>query len=60
MLPSHDPIEKFTLASAQRFEVVHMVDIQNLKDMHVQEMDVLQSQMFRLIINLWAFTTSNA
>jgi hypothetical protein len=28
--------------------------------MHVQEMDVLQSQIFRLITNLWALTTSNA
>jgi hypothetical protein len=37
-----------------------MVEIQNLKDMHVQEVDVLQSQIFKLIINLWGLTTSNA
>lgn len=60
MLPSQDPIEKFMLASARRLEVAHMVEIQNLKHMHVQEMDVLQSQIFRLITNLWALTTSNA
>lgn len=60
MLPSQDPIEEFAFASTQRFEVAQMVEIQNLKDMHVQEMDVLQSQIFRLITNLWALTTSNA
>jgi hypothetical protein len=37
-----------------------MAKIQNLKDMHAQEMDVLQSQIFRLIINLWALTPSNS
>jgi hypothetical protein len=52
MLPSQDPIEEFAFASTQRFEVAQMVEIQNLKDMHVQEMDVLQSQIFRLITNL--------
>lgn len=60
MLPSQDPIEKFTLASTRRLEVTHMVEIKNLKDVHVQEMDVLQSQIFRLITDLWALTTPNA
>lgn len=59
-MPSQNPIEKFTFAFVWKLEVAHMVEIQNLKDMHVQEVDVLQSQVFRLIINLWAFTTSNA
>jgi hypothetical protein len=35
MLPSQYPIEEFTLASTQKLEVAHMVEIQNLKGMHV-------------------------
>lgn len=60
MLPSQDPIEGFTFASTWRLEIAHMVEIQDLKDMHVQEMDGLQSQIFKLITNLWALTTFNA
>jgi hypothetical protein len=37
-----------------------MVEIQNVNDMHVRKMDVLQSQISRLILNLWTLTTSNA
>jgi hypothetical protein len=37
-----------------------MEEIQNLKDMHAQEVDFLQNQIFRLIINLRTFITFNA
>jgi hypothetical protein len=52
MLLAQDAIEKLMLTSIRRLDASHMAKIQNLKDMHAQEMDVLQSQIFRLIINL--------
>jgi hypothetical protein len=37
-----------------------MEEIQNLKNMHAQEVDVLQNQIFRLIINLRTLITFDA
>jgi hypothetical protein len=47
-------------AFVQRLEVAHMAKIQNLKDIHVWEVDVLQNQIFRLILNLQTFTPFDA
>ncbi len=41
MLLAQDTIEELTLASIQRLEAAHMAEIQNLKDMHAREVDVL-------------------
>ncbi len=60
MFPVQDAIEELVLAFVQRLEVAHMAKIQNLKVMHAQEVDVLQSQIYRLILNLQTLTPSNA
>jgi hypothetical protein len=52
MLPTQDAIEELAFAIVQKLEVAHMVEIQNVNDMHARKMDVLQSQISRLILNL--------
>jgi hypothetical protein len=52
MLPTQDAIEELALAIVQRLEITHMVEIQNMNDMHVQKLDVLQSQIVGLILKL--------
>jgi hypothetical protein len=41
MLPTQDAIEEFMFAYVQKLEVAHMAKIQNLKDMHAREVDLL-------------------
>jgi hypothetical protein len=48
------------LASVQRLEATHMAKIQNLKDIHPQKVDVLQSKISRLILNLQTLTPFDA
>ncbi len=60
MLTTQNSIKELVLSFIQKLKVAHMEEIQNLKDMHAQEMDVLQNQIFRLIINLRAFIIFNA
>ncbi len=60
MLPAQNPIKKLALSSIQKLKVAHMEEIQNLKDMHPQEVDILQNQIFRLIINLRTLITFDA
>ncbi len=42
MLPTQGFVKKLMLTLIQRFEVAHMVKIQNLKDMQGWEVEVLQ------------------
>jgi hypothetical protein len=49
MLLAQDPIEKLAFISTKFFEATYITKIQNLKNMHGQEMDVLQNNFFRLI-----------
>jgi hypothetical protein len=49
MLPTQNLIKELAFSFVQKLKATHMEEIQNLKDMHAQKIDVLQNQIFRLV-----------